>query len=129
MDNSGPRSSAHRHWVTGEISLCDRGKYSVFLMTNENKLDCAVPAQCIHHRIQCVTNDSITALDSSLRQHLPQYVCNCFRHKNLLNCEPGIGTAQFAPSVLRHSTGSTCHCVHAIPLPIARACSLITDAA
>ena len=83
MDDSGSRGSAHHHRVTGEIGLRDRGKHSIFLVTNGNKLDCAISAQCVHHRIQCVPDDSITALDSSLRQHLPQYVCNFFRHKNL----------------------------------------------
>src|SRR5882762_8178288 len=39
MDNSGTRSSAHHHWVTREISLCDRCEYSIFLMTNGDKLD------------------------------------------------------------------------------------------
>jgi len=82
MDNSGPRSSAHHHWVTREISLRDRCEYSIFLMTNGNKLDCAISAQCVHYRIQSVSDDSITAFDTSLRQHLPQYVCNFFRHQN-----------------------------------------------
>src|SRR6266853_707452 len=83
MDNSGPRSSAHHHWITREISLRDRCEYSIFLMTNGNKLDCAISAQCVHYRIQSVSDDSITAFDTSLRQHLPQYVCDFFRHKNL----------------------------------------------
>src|SRR5580658_3107631 len=85
MDNSGPRSSAHHHWVTREISLRDRRKHSIFLMTNGNKLDCAISAQRVHYRIQCVSDDSITAFDTSLRQHLPQYVRNFLRHGNLLN--------------------------------------------
>src|ERR1700685_2148581 len=83
MDNSRPCSSAYHHWVTGEISLRDRGKHSVFLVMNRNKLDCAISAQRVHDRIQSVSDDSITAFDSSLRQHLPQYVCNFFRHRNL----------------------------------------------
>src|SRR5258707_8841428 len=83
MNNSGPRSSADHHWVTREISLRDRSEYSIFLMTNGNKLDCAISAQCVHYRIQSVSDDSITAFDASLRQHLPQYVCNFFRHKGL----------------------------------------------
>src|ERR1700722_9241577 len=83
MDNSRPRSSAHHHWVTGEISLRDRGEHSIFLMTNGHKLDCAISAQCVHHRIQSISDNSVAALDSSLRQHLPQYVCDFFRHKNL----------------------------------------------
>ena len=78
MDNSGPRGSAHRHWVTREISLRDRRECSILLITNLNKLDCAISAQCVHHGVQSVSDDSITALDSSLRQHLPQYVCNFF---------------------------------------------------
>src|ERR1700674_5009127 len=83
MDNSGPRSSAHHHWVTREIGLRDRGEYSIFLMTNGNKLDCAISAQRVHHRIQSVSDDSVTAFDTGLRQHLPQYVCDFLRHENL----------------------------------------------
>src|ERR1700722_2979510 len=83
MDNSGPRSPAHRHWVTREISLRDRSEPSIFFMTNGDKLDCPISAQSVHYRIQSVSDDSIAALDSSFHQHLPQYVCNVFRHKNL----------------------------------------------
>src|SRR6266704_2913962 len=83
MDNSRPRGSAHHHWVTREISFRDRCEYSIFLMANGNKLDCAIPAQGVHYRIQSISDDSITALDTSLCQHLPQYVCHFFRHKNL----------------------------------------------
>src|SRR5580698_1060647 len=86
MDNSGPRGSAHHHWITREVSLRDRGEHSIFLMTNGNKLDCAISAQCVHDRVQSVPDDSETALDSSLRQHLPQYVRDFFRHKNLSEC-------------------------------------------
>src|SRR5580704_11652362 len=85
MDNPRPCRSAYYHWVAGEISLRDRGKHSVFLVMNRNKLDGAISAQCVHDRIQSVSDDSITALDSSLRQHLPQYVCNFFGHQILLN--------------------------------------------
>jgi len=82
MDDSRPRSSAHHHRVTREVGLRDRCEYSIFFMTNGNELDCAIAAQCVHDRIQRVADDSITALDSGLRQHLPQYVCNCLRHEN-----------------------------------------------
>src|ERR1700677_581328 len=82
MDDTGPRSSAHRHWITREISLGNRREYSIFLMANQDKLDCAIPAQRVHHRIQSVSDDSIAAFNPSLRQHLPQYVCDFFRHKN-----------------------------------------------
>src|SRR6266496_4767819 len=106
MDDSGSRGSAHHHRVTREIGLRDRGKHSIFLMTNGNKLDCAISAQCVHHRIQCVSDDSITALDSSLRQHLPQYVCNFFRHKNLP--EFLVDLASVPRNSPRASTSSPC---------------------
>src|SRR5580700_2211221 len=85
MDNSWPCSSAYHHRVPREISLRDRGKHSVFLVTNGNKLDRAISAQRVHDWIQSVSDDSITAFDSSLRQHLPQYVCDFFGHQLLLN--------------------------------------------
>jgi hypothetical protein len=52
-------------------------------MANVDKLDLAVAAQAINDGIESVSNNSVTAFDSSIREHLPQDVCNFSRHRNL----------------------------------------------
>src|SRR5271163_1572980 len=83
MDHPWPRGAAHCHRVAREIGFGDRGKHSVFLMTDENELDSAVAPQRVHHRVQRISHDSITTLHAGLRQHLPQYVRHFFRHEIL----------------------------------------------
>jgi hypothetical protein len=54
-------------------------------MTNRNKFDFAIPAQRVHDGVQSVPNNAVTPLDSGVRQHLPQEVRDCSRHKRFLS--------------------------------------------
>jgi hypothetical protein len=68
-----------------EIRIGDRGKDSVFFMSDVDELDFAVAAQPIDDWIQSVSNNAIATLDTSFGKHFPQNVCNRLRHRMTLS--------------------------------------------
>jgi hypothetical protein len=49
-----------------------------------DELDLAIAAQRIDDRIESVSNNALAALDTGVRQHLPQDVCDFSRHGVIL---------------------------------------------
>src|ERR1700686_944268 len=52
-------------------------------MAYVDEFDLAVATQCVDDGIESVSNNSVTAFDTGVCEHLPQNICNFSRHKNL----------------------------------------------
>ena len=52
-------------------------------MADVDELDFAVATQPVDDGIESVSNNSVTAFDTSVCEHLPQNICDFSRHINL----------------------------------------------
>ncbi len=53
-------------------------------MTDVDELDAAVSPKCIYEGIEGISDNSITAFDAGVREHLTQDICDFLGHNDLL---------------------------------------------
>jgi hypothetical protein len=76
MNDARTSGSADCDRITRQVSFGNSGKDSIFLVTDMDEIDPAVSAKSIYKGIESISDDSITAFDAGVREHLTQDICD-----------------------------------------------------
>jgi hypothetical protein len=84
MNDAWASGSTHHRWNTCQVRVRYRSEGPILFVADVNKLDVAVSAESVAHRIESIPDNPVAAFDAYIREHFPQNIRNVSAHDSLL---------------------------------------------